>query len=286
MQELKVNTPDNYPLAVTSFAPNGAAKAVVLINSAMGVLRQYYNKFAAFLANEGFQVYSYDYRGIGGSSPKSLRGFEASISTWGIVDINTMIEYTKAQHPELPLTVIGHSVGGQALGLAPACQKVQAIMLVTSQMGNWTYWDKGAGKLKFFWKYMLPYLTKMFGYFPAKRLRAFENLPKGVALEWSKWGCHPEYLFAYDFEVPKQHGNLEVPLLSWSFTDDSYAPIRAVKALLNRYAKADITHRHLAPQDLEVSKIDHFGFFRNKFKDSLWTESLQWLNAQVAKVQA
>lgn len=282
MQELKVNTPDNYPLAATSFSPSGNAKAVVLINSAMGVLRQYYNKFAAFLASEGFQVYSYDYRGIGGSSPKSLRGFKADISTWGIVDMNTMIEYASSQHPNLPLTVIGHSVGGQALGLAPACHKVQAIMLVTSQVGNWSYWDKGTAKLKFFWKYLLPSLSQMFGYFPAKKIGLFENLPKGVAMEWSKWGSNPQYLFAYDFEVPKQHGDLEVPLLSWSFTDDGYAPIRAVKALLNRYEKAEITHRHLAPQDLGVSRIDHFGFFREKFKDSLWAESLQWLNAQVA----
>ncbi|EAY31150.1 alpha/beta hydrolase family protein [Microscilla marina] len=281
MQELKITTPDGHPLAVTSFNPAGAPKAVVMINSAMGVLRQYYNKFAAFLANEGFQVYSYDYRGIGGSSPKSLRGFEASIHQWGIVDVNTMIEYATVQHPNLPLTAIGHSVGGQALGLAPSCQKVQAIMLVASQVGNWAYWDKGRTKLKFFWKYMLPYLAKLFGYFPAKKLGMFENLPKGVAIEWSQWGSHPDYLFAYDFEVPKQHSELEVPLLSWSFTDDGYAPIRAVKALLNRYNKADITHRHLAPQDLGVNRIDHFGFFREKFKDSLWADSVEWLNAQV-----
>lgn len=281
MNELKIKTPDNFELAVTSFSPESNPKAVVLINSAMGVLRQYYRKFAAFLATEGFQIYSYDYRGIGGSRPGSLKGFDTSIYQWGITDMETMINYVTDAHEEVPLLAIGHSVGGQALGLAPSCQKVNGLMLVTSQVGNWTHWDKGRTKLKFFWKYLLPTLSKMFGYFPAKKLGMFEDLPKGVAMEWSKWGCNPDYLFAFDFDVPKQHGDLKVPLLSWSFTDDGYAPIRAVKQLLQRYAKADIIHRHLAPQDLGVSRIDHFGFFRESFKDSLWTDSLAWLNEQV-----
>lgn len=277
MKDLQIATSDNFSLAVTSFSPKATPKAVVLINSAMGVVRQYYRKFALFLADEGYQVYTYDYRGIGGSRPKSLKGFKANIQDWAILDVEAMIQHIKASPEELPLFTIGHSVGGQVLGLTPSAKQVEAMMLVASQVGNWKYWDKGRARLKFFWKYLLPTLTKVFGYFPGKKMRAFEDLPKGVALEWSKWGSNPDYLFAFDFEVPKQHHELTFPILAWSFSDDGYAPIRAVKNLLGRYEQAKITHRHLSPQDLDVSKIDHFGFFREKFKDSLWQESLQWL---------
>ncbi|OJJ18643.1 hypothetical protein BKI52_23835 [marine bacterium AO1-C] len=283
MKDLHISTQDDFSLAVTSFSPESEPKAVVLINSAMGVLRQYYRKFAVYLASEGYQVYSYDYRGIGGSRPKSLKGFKATVQDWAIKDMEAMIQYTQTQHSGAPFFVIGHSVGGQILGLAPSCKQVQATMLVASQVGNWAYWDKGQARLKLLWKYLLPNFAKLFGYFPAKRLGLFEDLPKGVALEWGKWGSNPDYLFAFDFEVPKQHPELQIPMLAWSFSDDNYAPIRAVKNLLSRYEQATITHRHISPQDIGVNKIDHFGFFREKFKESLWNDSLQWLESQLVK---
>ena len=286
MKDLQIVTEDDFSLAVTSFNPQSTPKAVILINSAMGVLRQYYLKFSQYLANEGYQVYTYDYRGIGGSRPKSLKGFKATIQDWAIQDLEAMIQYTRTEHQDVPLFVIGHSVGGQILGLAPSCQQVQATMLVASQVGNWAYWDKGQARLKLLWKYLLPNLSKLFGYFPAKRLGLFEDLPKGVAIEWGKWGSNPDYLFAFDFKVPKQHQEIQIPFLAWSFSDDGYAPIRAVKKLLSRYEKATITHRHISPQDLGVSKIDHFGFFRDKFKESLWKDSLEWLdNQQVGELK-
>jgi len=48
-------------------------------------------------------------------------------------------------------------------------------------------------------------------------------------------------------------------------------------AFLDAYTGADITHRHLAPKDLGVPEIGHFGFFRERFRDSLWREAADWL---------
>jgi predicted alpha/beta hydrolase len=49
----------------------------VIINSATSVRCRYYSRFASFLFGEGFDVITYDYRGIGESRPVSLRGFDA-----------------------------------------------------------------------------------------------------------------------------------------------------------------------------------------------------------------
>ena len=70
------------------------------------------------------------------------------------------------------------------------------------------------------------------------------------------------------------------PLLAYSFSDDAYAPTPAVESLLDAYSGADITHRHLTPADLGVSEIGHFGFFRERFRDTLWQESAAWLRRQ------
>lgn len=49
-------------------------KGKVIINPATGVLARYYHRYARFLARHGFEVLTYDYRGIGQSRPARLRG--------------------------------------------------------------------------------------------------------------------------------------------------------------------------------------------------------------------
>jgi hypothetical protein len=62
---------DGLRLAASIFEPECMedALATVLVASATGVKRHFYNKFATFLAENGFVVMSFDYRGIGDSLP-------------------------------------------------------------------------------------------------------------------------------------------------------------------------------------------------------------------------
>ncbi len=66
---------DGVKLAASLFepaAPNGGA---VLLNSGTGIPRQFYAAFARHLAERGFVVLTYDYRGLGGSDkPRDARG--------------------------------------------------------------------------------------------------------------------------------------------------------------------------------------------------------------------
>jgi len=72
-----------------------------------------------------------------------------------------------------------------------------------------------------------------------------------------------------------------MPLLSLSFSDDQkMGPKAAVDAILTYYAGVDLTRWHLHPKDYNVSSINHFGFFKDTFKKSLWPEVRQWLEQQ------
>ena len=51
---------------------------------------------------------------------------------------------------------------------------------------------------------------------------------------------------------------MPLPLLAISFTDDSYAPVNAVKHLLDKCSHADITHLHMDPHDLNTDVLSHF----------------------------
>ncbi|MEM8931402.1 MAG: alpha/beta hydrolase, partial [Acidobacteriota bacterium] len=68
---------DGHPLVGTLFESDEPPRLALVVNSGTGIPRRFYARFAAHAAARGFVVLTYDYRGIGGSRPNSLRGFEA-----------------------------------------------------------------------------------------------------------------------------------------------------------------------------------------------------------------
>src|SRR6185503_6816847 len=93
---ISIEAADGFRLAADLFAPNDA-RAAVLIAPAMGVAREFYRPFAGFLAENGLASLVLDYRGIGGSAPKSLRGFKASLHEWAELDLEAALETIRAR---------------------------------------------------------------------------------------------------------------------------------------------------------------------------------------------
>ena len=55
----------------------------LIVNAATGVAAGYYHAYAGFLASHGFDVLTWDYRGIGLSRPASLRRLNHRWRDWG-----------------------------------------------------------------------------------------------------------------------------------------------------------------------------------------------------------
>ncbi|HKO59082.1 MAG TPA: alpha/beta fold hydrolase [Thermoanaerobaculia bacterium] len=260
---LKITAADGYPLAATFY--EGGDDAMV-INSAMGVARRYYDAFARFMNEGGFSVLTFDYRGIGESRPPSLRGFPATLRDWGALDMTAAIGFMQQRKPR-SITVVGHSAGGQLVPFAHNAKVIDRMVLVAAQSGYWRNWPGvrkyGLGAL---WMVM-PTVARAAGYFPSRLFRLGpENLPREVASQWARWGRKPSYFFdevAFD---------IAPPILAWSFEDDHYAPRPTVDALLAKYPTAPITRRHEP-----ATGIKHFGFFRKQKGEALWRETLEWL---------
>ncbi len=121
--------------------PNGHA---VLLNSGTGIPRQFYGAFARHLADRGFTVLTYDYRGLGGSDKPR----DATMEQWGRVDQASMIDHLAALAPDASRAVIGHSLGGQILGLADNIGGLDAAVLICSQSGHWRHWPAGRRRLR------------------------------------------------------------------------------------------------------------------------------------------
>ncbi|HEY0655169.1 MAG TPA: alpha/beta fold hydrolase [Chryseosolibacter sp.] len=276
---LRIVTTDGFVLSATRFSPENPTNKVILINSATGVKQKFYASFATFLAKEGYTVYTYDYRGIGHSRPKTLRGFKASMRDWGTWDYHTMLQNIFQTHLNARVVVLGHSVGGQLVALSPLTSKVEGVVMVGAQtpyIRNFT----GLGqtlKLFSFWYFLIPFFTKITGYFPASKLALFEDLPKGVALQWARWAKSENYMFEEFPEDQEKFERLAVPALMVNFTDDKLAPVGAVSDLMSRYPQLKWSQWQLKPDDIMQKSIGHFGFFKRDVQQSLWAETATWI---------
>lgn len=270
---ITLSTRDDHRIAATWFEPRGEAKATIVVNGATAVPQSYYLRFAQHLAASSYRVLTYDYRGIGASRPSRLRGYRASMTDWALYDARAALEEAEREHPELPLVFVGHSFGGQLLGLLDQARTAKGAVLVGAQLGYYGHWPiPERWRLAFTWNVLVPTLTRTFGYLPGKA-GIGEDLPRGVAEEWARWCSHPDYLVSEHPAAHARFARFQLPTLFYSFTDDDFAPEGAVDALIDRLSGAQLTHRRLGPKELGAEQVGHFGFFRPRFADSLWRET-------------
>jgi predicted alpha/beta hydrolase len=266
---------DGYRLAVSSYRP-AAPRYRLLLNSATGIGQRFYQHFASHAAQQGVWVYTYDYRGIAGSLDRDWQGAPPRMADWGTLDLASLLDHLP---DDLPLALLGHSVGGQIPGLADNAKRIQALLGIAAQSGYWRLWPAAKQlRLALNWYALVPVATRVFGQLPSWLLGG-EALPREVALEWARWCRTPAYLSTADGQPLRPHfADVRVPARFITISDDqAVAPERAVRELASFYTAASVELQSIAPQDWGLRKLEHFGFFRRDTPTLLWDQQLQWL---------
>lgn len=279
-EAVELDAADGYRLGATLFRPEGASRQAVQIHAAAGVKQEYYAPFAAYLAGRGFTVLTFDYRGVGRSAAVHVRHIDARMRDWAELDAAAALAFLRARGFERPLGV-GHSFGGQSFAVMPGNERIAALLAVASQSCYWRHW--GGVRRAGMWLLthaLLPGATRLFGYFPGEILEQGENLPAGVALEWASWCRHPRYLVGA-LGLEERAARFAAPLKLFAMADDAlYAPPAAAEGLLELYPGARRELKWVHPAELGVERIGHFGFFRERFRDTLWREAADWLSGE------
>jgi len=283
MKHSTVVTGDGVKLSAHTFGDVHVARAAVLIVPAMGVEQQYYAPFAHWLFEQGYFVVTFDYRGMGHSRRGPLRALKADVMTWAQNDTSTMVDWVGDLVGSKPLLWVGHSLGGQILGLLPNAGRVAAMATVAAGSGYWREYTPGLRRLApLLWYAIVPTLLPLFGYFPGRRLNMIGDLPSGVMRQWRSWCLDPEYLFGVeDARWRVTYAQLRQPILSLSFTDDEYMSARNIESLHSFYSGAPRTMRRVDPKALGAGPIGHFGFFRRRQGATLWPIVGDWLATSI-----
>jgi predicted alpha/beta hydrolase len=236
----------------------------VIVMAALGVSAKFYRPLAAALAAAGLNALLLEQRGHGESPVRPGRradwGFREPLEN----EIPAAIAWAREHDGSLPLYLLGHSLGGHyasmTLGLSP--ERVDGVVLVGCA-SPWVGGFQGAGlaQLKLL-HVLIPTTTRALGYFPGDRIGFGGREPRGLMRDWLAFSKTNRYAAAgiavdLDAEITRYRG----PVLSIRLTDDSFAPERAVDAILQKYESALVTRRLIGPKDLGDA-ADHFRWAR------------------------
>lgn len=269
----------------------GLVSLVALLNAGAGIDSRYYDRFARYLAEAGIPALTYDYSGIGLSRPKRMRGFQASVEEWGSKDCAAMLEWMAGRFPGARRVVIGHSVGGFLTGFARNGHLIDHMVLVGAHTGYWGDYARAARPWMYLlWHAFMPAVTRVVGYFPGRRLHLLEDLPRGVALEWAA-RRRPEFWWNVrrvdgqpDIErieeVLGRFRSIRASVLALRFADDPFATKAATERVLGLYSGCTAQQRLITRADVGGQRIGHFGFFRSRFRDTLWRDVVSWIKAK------
>jgi predicted alpha/beta hydrolase len=266
---------DGYTLAASHFT--ATSDQFIVMAGATAVPRGFYRRFAEFAQARGINVVTTDYRGIGDSKYGSLKGFEMEYADWSRYDLAAAVDYA---HERGKVWLVGHSLGGHAIGLLPRPNALQAAYLCGVGAG-WHGWMPRPERYRawLLWNVIGPVATRIYGYQPMSKLGMGEDLPMGVYRDWKKWCAHPHYFFD-DPEaraITDKFADVNVPLAAAVSTDDLWAQPASRDAFFKGYTGTSVERIDLTATELGVKQVGHMGYFRAQTGALLWPRMLNWL---------
>ena len=282
-QFMDITCADGVILKATLFAPQVPSRGVVVLAGATGVLSKFYAPFAEHLAAQGWQVLTWDARGVGNSATRHPRDDPARMRDWGCLDLDAALRCAASLWGSWDgVVLIGHSSGGHLAGLAPSLARVQRILLVASGTCHWRLYPYGQWpRLWAAWYLAAPALLALYGYLPAWA-GVGTALPPGVVQDWRNWSVTPDYLFSDASLDVRGYANYHGQVHAISMADDyGFSPPATVRDLLRRFSSAKVSQEELTPAPGD-KPIGHFGFFTaHNFR--WWGVASQWLDSAVAR---
>jgi predicted alpha/beta hydrolase len=253
-------------------ARGGGRGAPVLISPATGVRQQFYLHFADWLAAQGHDVLVFDYRGIGLSRRGRLRDSRATLAQWGQLDQAAALDTLLRRSGRERAVIVGHSAGGQMIGLLHNHHRVERLVGVAASTG----WFGGMrpafrAKAHLGLRWLVPLGIRLRGYGTTAALGLGEDLPAGVARQWGQWCAAGGYATNAVRQQPALdfHAQVRTPVQVLYAEDDDIANDATVADLLRTLPAAPRRAHRVAPARHGLRGLGHLDWFRRSHR-AVW----------------
>ncbi len=277
--DISITCEDGYTLAASLYYPSDEPSSAVLIGPATGIKRQFYHNFAEFLVQQGYGVLTFDNRGIGQSLKGKVSHSDASLQQWGQLDLPAALTTLQQAFPDAYCHLIGHSAGGQLVGLMPNGHELRSMFNVAGSSGrlknmklNYRF------KAHFFMNFYIPVSNLLFGHTKSQWVGMGEPLPKRVARQWQQW-CNGEgYVKTAFGHTIHEHwyDDLSIPSMWVNAIDDDIAIDENVHDMMSVFTRSTPERLRLKPAEHGLKEIGHMKFFSRKSSE-LWRYPLEWI---------
>lgn len=268
-QPVTITCPDGRELAGRLFTPADGAPAMALVlHGATGVPRDYYARFAAWLAgHRQAAVLIYDYRDCGHSARGPVRQARASMADWAVIDQGAALDFLFDRHPGLPVEVMGHSLGGMGLPFHAKADRVRRMTSVATGPAHWRrHPGHFIGKAMAFWFVLGPLATALLGYMPGRILGQGADLPANAFWQWRRW-CTSRGFFRGDWgrHLPQPDlGRMKGTVRLVAIEDDPMIPPAVVRDHAAFFPAAAVEHAVIPVAAAGVSAIGHLRIFSER----------------------
>ncbi|MFE3543473.1 alpha/beta fold hydrolase [Nocardia sp. NPDC059177] len=270
-------------LSIISSVPENP-DAVALVLPAMGVPAKLYTDFAEKMAANGIAALVMDLRGQGGSVPKSSRNANWTHSDLVDIDVPAALEFAAKECPDLPIFLIGHSLGGHLalMRASRAPEGLAGVVLIASGSVWFRTFDGVQQQVKsLLGAQLFALVARTLGYFPGERMGFGGRQATGVMTTWAR---QVRQGIMTDDGNTSGNGIFEcdLPLLAVRVEGDTLATEAGVRRLVDAVPhapQADWTYTAAEAG----GRLDHFRWA--KHSGALATRLKSWMDTVVADTQ-
>lgn len=171
----------------TLWSPAELAAGVVIVHPATATPERFYSTFAEYQTSRGLTAVTYDYRGTGASGDPR-RHKHLRMRDWMQEDVPAVAEWAWSRFPAVPVTAVGHRIGGHAMALGHGVDDLPRFAIVSSHVAHTKTIEPAAERHRVgaILGVVGPTLRRTLGCMPGKRLGLGEDLPAAAMIEWGR----------------------------------------------------------------------------------------------------
>jgi len=278
-RRIRFRAADGRSLGGTWWPGDAAGERTIVFLCGIACPQRYFRWLAGYLAERGFGVLTFDYRGVGESKDPFSDDPCVTLDDWINLDLPAAVAEARRLSGTRFLAVVAHSLGGQLLGQSPIRNQIDATVLIAPQRSIPRLF-RGVAKLRLWIGYLaFPPLARLLGYVPSCRLWFPERCPGDTFVQLGRWSRQGIYTDESGDSVESRFAEYEGPLAAIGFSDDQYyAPPQAVRALVDLYQRARVRLETIDPKAYGLASLGHSGLFRQAAPPALWERVVEYLN--------